>query len=317
MPKGTISVGIEIDSQSIRAAKIACGKSTAPGAMRMLLVEEITGTFTKDEEIIEGLGNLRQKLSIGSTDTVVTCVGGKQAYAAQLNFRKMPDDEMKTALKFEIRKNLSFDTAGATVEYQFLAEPPQKNDPAPVIVTAVANVLLQRTLRLFEKAGIPPTIVDVFPLVVANANWSATTAGNGAAEAVTVLHIGPDYSTLVIDGAAAPFYNRTIYFSAAELFGATAGEGLAAREIERRITGFTEEINRSITFYEGTYKAKTAAGPIMVTGTFCLPELLAKITQDIGLATSIITIPGIERPNAAQHSERFNIAITLGMRGCA
>ncbi len=314
MPKGMVSIGIEIDSQSIRAAKVRPGKSVKGSSPVISSLEEITGSFVKDEEIIDGLKTLRQKMAISSTDIVVTCVGGKQTYAVQLPFRKLPDEEMKTALKFEIRKNLSFDTSGASIEYQFLSQPAKKSDSAPVIVTAVANVLLQRYLRLFDKAGLPPSIIEVFPLTVANTLWAGKDIREPADCGKILLHIGPDFSTVVIDGNEIPFYNRTIYFSAAELFGPAPGEPLAAREIQRRIAAFTEEITRSLTYYESTYRTKTAT-TVTVLGSYVVPEIIAKITQDTGLTVNQLDLVNEFDAKQTTTAGKFDIAVSLGMRG--
>ncbi|MBN1576477.1 MAG: pilus assembly protein PilM [Chitinispirillaceae bacterium] len=316
MPKGAASVGIEIDSQSIRGAKIRPGKIGKAGGPLIAGLEELSGPFVKDAEIIDGLRTLRQKMSMSFADTLVTCVGGKQTYAAQLFFRKLPDEEMKTALKFEIRKNLSFDTAGSTVEYQILSAPAKKTDSVPVIVTSVANVLLQRHLRLFEKAGLPPFVIDVFPLTVANAFRAGRSGAESAERGAVILHIGPDFSTVVIEGngTVIPFYNRTIYFSAAEIFDAGGKEPPAPREIERRINAFTGEISRSLAYYQNTYHTVTDTS-ITVLGGYALPKLLEKIVHDTGLAINRLDLVNEFDARQTAPAGKFDIAVALGMRG--
>ncbi|MBN1306859.1 MAG: pilus assembly protein PilM [Chitinispirillaceae bacterium] len=316
MPKGAAAVGIELDSRSIRGAKIGPGKTVKAGGSLIAALEELSGPFAGDEAIVDGLRRLRQKMAISFADTVVTCVGGKQTYAAQLSFRKLPDEELKTALKFEIRKNLSFDTAGSVVEYQFLSAP-KKNEPAPVIVTSVVNALLQRQLRLFEKAGLPPTIIDVFPLTVANAFRTGRAGAESPERGAVILHIGPDFSTVVIegDGSDIPFYNRTIYFSAAEIFDGGAGEPLASpREIELRINAFTAEISRSLAYYQSAYRAATDSS-LTVLGGYALPELLEKVGHDTGLAVTRLDLVNEFDARQTAPPGRFDVAVTLGMRG--
>lgn len=312
MPKGAVSIGFDIDSQSIRAAKVMCTGSGKDTKVSIVSLEEITGSFVKDEDIVEGLKKLKQKISLTVADNVVTCVGGKQTYVAQLAFRKLPEEEMKTALKFEIRKNLPFDTAGASLEYQFLKQPEKKSDTAPLIVTSVATVLLQRYLRLFDKAGIQPAIIDVFPLTLANAFRACNDITSSAETSGVILHIGSDYSTVVIDGDEIPFFNRTIYFAAAQMFGNTRDENLAPKEIERMITSFTEEISRSLTYYETTYRASTPK-TITVVGSYSTPELLDVIARNTRLAVNNLELVKRIDPKRAG-SDKFDIAVTLGMR---
>ena len=312
MPKGGTAVGIECDSRSLRAAKLTSGKSG--GKPAVLAVEEITGRFSKDEEIAEGLTSLRRKMGISSSDAVITCVGGKQAYTAQLSFKKMPDEEMKTALKFEIRKNLSFDTAGAAIDFQFLAEPARKNDPVPVVVTAVSQQQVQRHLLLFEKANIVPTVLEVLPLTIANAFLSDRANLEKSELGRTILHIGPEYSTLVVEGTGIPFYTRTIYFAAGELFGREQPPDMSPEEFVHRITVFSEEINRSLVYYESAFKTMTSS-ELTVLGPFDQPELLEKITGDTGLKLSRLELAKQFEVPEPVPAGKFETAIALALRG--
>jgi len=313
MTARAVSIGIDLDMQSIRAVKIKhsnAGKNDKP---IICAIEEMTGTFVKDEDIIAGLKAMKQRLSVSFSDTIVTCIGGKQTYAAQIPFKKMPDDEMRTALKFEIRKNIPFDTAGATIEYQFLTQNIKKNEQAPLIVTAVSNIILQRYLRLFDKSGLRPDIIDVFPLTIANAFNIQSEKIKECEKNAIMIHIGSEFSTLVIDGINVPFFNRTIYFSAGELFGAARSDQLAQREIDRRVASFSEEIVRSLDFYESAYHAK-ASNVITVLGNYLVPELLQKINTDTGLAVKPLDLIKSIDDKRSGIDGKFDIALALGMR---
>lgn len=316
MPKGASAIGIEIDSQAIRAARVAPGRGGGAHAT-VSAIEEVGGSFTTDEQIVEGLRMLRKRLEISFADTVVTCVGGKQVYATQMMFKKLSDDEMKTALKFEIRKNLPFDTANATIEYQFLSQPSKKNEFAPLIVTAVANTLLRKTLALFEKAGLPPTIIDLFPLTVANSLWAGKLAAGAAPDtAATVLHIGPEFSTVVIDGDKVPFFTRTIYFNTVESPVAAQQTPVVTTtgDFDRKAAAYTEEISRSLAYYRTTFRTRTAPS-LVVLGAYALPELLDKIMRDTSLTISRLDLVSDLDAHQTAPAGKFDIAVTLGLRG--
>jgi Tfp pilus assembly PilM family ATPase len=311
MSEHGVSIGIDLDMQSIRAVKIRnTGKSTKPVISS---IEEITGMFIKDEEVIAGLKAIRQRLSVSYTDTIITNIGGKQIYAAQIAFKKMPDEEMHTALKFEIRKNIPFDTAGATINYQFISQNVKKNELSPLVVTAVSNIILQRYLRVFEKSGLKPEIIDVFPLTIANAYHIHRDTCKEAEKNGCILHIGSEFSTIVIDGENIPFFNRIIYFAANELFGPAKSDQIAQREIERRIAAFTEEIVRSLAYYETTYHAK-ASNILTVLGNYPVPELLQKIQSDTGLTVKLLNLIGSIDNKYASADSKFDIALVLSMR---
>jgi type IV pilus assembly protein PilM len=314
MPKGATAIGIEIETQAIRAACISPSKADTHASISA--IEEIIGTFVTDEQIIEGLRTLRKKMDISFADSIVTCVSGKQVYAAQMTFKKLPDEELRNALKFEIRKNLPFDTSNATIEFQSLSASSKKNELMPLMVTAVANPLLQKTLQNFEEAGLPPSIIDIFPLTVANSLWtskSAMATSPGTAQAI--LHIGPEFSTVVIDGENVPFFTRTIHFNPIEA-ATTQGQPSATQshDLDRKISAFTEEIARSLAFYRTSFKTHTAA-TLLALGGHATTEILARISRDTGL--SISTLDLISELDARQTAVagKFEIAIILGLRG--
>ncbi len=314
--KGPVSIGIEIDSQSVRAAKMRHGKPglTNVGNPVIELLKEVPGPFITDEQIISALKTLHQQLPIGANDAVATCIGGKQVYAAQHQFRKLPDDEMKTALRFEIRKNLSFDTAGASIDYQLLEQPSRKNDLVPVIVTAVAQQQVQRYLHFFSKAGITPSVLEVFPLTVANAFLSDRNNLEKSDLGKTILHVGPDYSTLVIEGTGVPFYTRTIYFAAEELFGGAPPEDVTPEVFVHRLTTFTEEINRSLVYYESIFKTMTHS-TMTILGSYPQPELLEKISGDTRLKISWLELAQKFEVKEQVPAGRYETAIALALRG--
>ena len=314
--KGPVSIGIDIDTQSMRAARMRHGKPgyTNVGNPVIESLKEISGPFSTDEQTVKGLKKLQQQLSIGPNDAVAISISGKQVYAAQLMFRKLPDNEMKTALKFEIRKNLSFDTAGASIDYQFLAEPARKNDQAPVIVTAVSERQVQHQLQLFDKARIAPSVLEVFPLTVANAFLSDRSNLEKSDLGKIVLHIGSEYSTLVIEGTGIPFYTRTIYFAAETLFGHEPPPEMTPEEFVHRISTFTEDINRSLVYYESTFKTMTAS-VVTLLGGYHEPELLEKISGDTGLSVRRLDLAKQFEAEEQVPAGTFDIAIALALRG--
>jgi Tfp pilus assembly PilM family ATPase len=271
------SIGLDFDSTAIRGARI----ELAPGGSETMYVlkqlEQVRGSFTKDEALISGLKQIRDKLQISAADRLVTCVSGKQVYAAQMPFKKLPAAEMKNALRIEIRKSLPFESSGSIIEYQ----PIDGNDKADVgeyFVTAVANILLDRHLQILGKAGLKPSSVDVLPAAVANTLYAGVTdleQGN----AYVMIHVGPSVCTLVIDGRGAQFFHRTIYFVAEEMFGeAQPATPLPQREWDRRMTALGDEVVRSISFYEKSYRGSKIGG-VYLLGDYAKNEHLKTTIQ--------------------------------------
>jgi Tfp pilus assembly PilM family ATPase len=162
------SIGIEYDTMSIRAAKLNLIKSGSKTTVKVMGLSELYGDFSNDDNISGGMKKIKEKIAVNPSDRVVTCLAGKQVYVTQMPFKKLADDEMKGALRIEIKKNLPFEVAGASIDYQ-LVEDSKKDNLYQFIVTAVPSIMLTRHVNMMERLGIKPYIVDVLPLAIANA----------------------------------------------------------------------------------------------------------------------------------------------------
>lgn len=305
------TIGIEHDHLAIRGARLAMD---GRGGFSVDRLEEVHGNFSDDDALLEGFRRLKASIRMGSKDCVSTSLSGKQVFAAQLEFRRLKADEMEQALRLEIRKNVHFEVATSTLDYAVIDETGDGSSGAPtqVLVSLAANSLLSRELHLLEKAGFPVSVVDVLPLGVANALWASRV--NQVHDFPRIaLHVGPQVSTIVIDGESFPFFNRSIYFAAEDIF------KLAPTSItgDRRVQSFIEEIARSLTFYE---KSLNIAGfqEFVLLGDFLGKDLLLDIiSQSAGVPVRTMNLAGILGGPVEAPPGKFDLAISLALRGGA
>jgi Tfp pilus assembly PilM family ATPase len=306
------SIGIENDASSIRAAKISLTRSGSKTKVKVLGLSELRGDFSNDENISGGMKKIKEKIAVGSSDRVVTCLSGKQVWVAQMPFRRLPDEEMKNALRLEIKKNLPFEVAGASIDFQ-LIDGTKKGDEQQLIVTAVPNVMLTRHINMMERLGIKPYIVDVQPLAIANAfHLSQTSTALGLA--YVVLHIGPAVANLIVCGDdAVPFFHRSIYFSFEELFG--EGEEAPGEDtVARKIGDLTDEIGRSLSFYEKTFSINNFAGVFLLGEYLENESIKSAIASKTELQTEVIDVfSSLKQSSNAPHG-KFEVAMALAMR---
>jgi Tfp pilus assembly PilM family ATPase len=117
------SIGLEYDNAAIHCVRLQKEKTGGNEyCCEVEQVEEICGDFAREDDLVDGLKSIKDTIGIRAGENVVTCVGGKQVYTQQLRFRILPGDEMKSALLYEIRKNLPFEATGSSVEFQYLGE---------------------------------------------------------------------------------------------------------------------------------------------------------------------------------------------------
>lgn len=308
LSKPGFTFGIEHDHQAIRAARIS---SDGRGSFTVDRLEEVKGDFSEDGGLLDGFRKVKSLLNIGGRDSLVACLSGKQVFATEIPFRKLGPEEMEQALRLELRKTVHFEVATATLDFEILEENGGSNGGmTQVIVSMAANQLLKRHLGLLEKAGLKAVAVEVLPIAVANAIW-AWKGGKPGDHPLVALHVGPQVSTIVIDGENSQFFNRNIYFAAEDVFGPNA----SADDREKRIRSLTDEISRSLIFYEKSSQI-TGFQEIMMLGEFLDQEQLKNQIQkatglairNLGLAENL----GSVREDVAG---RFDLAVALALRG--
>lgn len=312
--KSITTVGIEFDNLGIRAAKVTSVRKKKKIIYLLEGLEEVAGDFSKDDILAQGLKEMCGKIGLKAKDRVVASLSGKQVYVTHVKFKPLPVMEMKNALRFEIRKNLPFEAAGAALDYQILeGRTPEEKARPTVMVTAVASQLLERLIQVLGKADIRPWIVDVLPMVIANAFWVARDTPPPMAAHVMV-HFSPDVCNLVIDGVSAPFFSRSVYFAAEEIYG-KAAKPVPEQDRAKRLEGLAEELRRSLSYYEKTFGVSNFGWVYLVGNYVQNPDLRALIREKLGLPVD--ETPLLERIGSEVESVpgRFDLAVTLALRG--
>ena len=306
--KPGLTVGIEYDHLAIRAALL---NSDGRGTFSVAKLEEIRGAYAEDRAILEGFRQVKTKLGLSGRDPVVTCLSGKQVFATQLPFRRLGAEEMEQALRLELRKTVHFEVATSTLDYQILGEDDGSNGgEAQVLVALASTSLLNRQLALLEKAGLKAMAVDVLPVAIANSLW-AWKAGDELHHPLVAVHIGPQVSTIVIDGEYSPFFNRNVYFAAEDVF----GENANPVDREKRIQSLAEEVSRSIIFYE---KNSEISGfqEILLLGDYLEgSSLMEKLQRQTGLPVQKMDLAGKMGSIREPQPGRFDLAVALALRG--
>jgi Tfp pilus assembly PilM family ATPase len=301
-------IGIEHDIQGIRAARLS---TDGRGGFTVARLEEIKGDYSEDLGLLDGLRKIRGTLGVGVRDAVVACLSGKQVFASQIPFRKLGSEEMEQALRLELRKTVHFEVATSTLDYQVLDESEGSSGAESQVMVALAsNSILSRHLRLLERAGLKAVAVDVLPVAISNALW-AWKAGDAGDHPMVALHVGPQTSTIVIDGEHSPFFNRTVYFAAEEVFGPNASEADRAK----RLRSLSDEISRSLVFYE---KNEQVSGfqEIVLLGEYLDKETLAQHVQNAtGLPVRKMNLAGKLSSGKEPEPGRFDLAVALALRG--
>ncbi|MCL2688674.1 MAG: pilus assembly protein PilM [Chitinispirillia bacterium] len=315
MAKKQTLVGIDQDGGSIRAVRLGLDRSKGANAkaseFRLLETQEIEGSFTSDESLFTALKQLRDKMSISPADKVATCLSGKQTYAAEMNVKKLPDEEMKSMLKLELRKTMPFEPSAAVFDFNWLPADPDapKDRGVPIIVTAATSMALNKHLNVYEKAGIRPFVVEVLPIAAANSFWSLRKEESEGNQTFVILHVGSDMCTLIIDGDKSPFFNRSFGFDMPGVAAMPANSPDAMLQMSI----LSDELNKSLTYYRNTYKNDNIS-TITLMGSHATHSIFEAVGKKTGLViepSQTAQIVGRAKPPVAG---KFDLAVALAMQ---
>lgn len=305
-PKPCFAVGIEFDHLAVRGARLAFDEK---GGQSVDSLVDVTGNFSEDGDLIEGLRQVKDRLKMGAKDILATCLSGKQVSVSQITFRRLPPEEMEQALRIEMRKSVPFEITGSTLDYQILGEVDSPSETIQILVALAGSGMLSRQLKVLEKAGLAPSIVDVLPVVACNALWASVGIPKSDAPHVAV-HIGPQISTIVIDGARSPHFNRYVYFSAEDF----VGKGPGSPDVDKRIQSLVDEVSRSLAFYEKSTFA-TGFQEVLLMGEYLdTPNLADRIRRQTGLGVRKMDIPKKLGYSHDMPHGRFDLATALALR---
>lgn len=304
-PRTGHAVGLEFDHLAIRAARLVLNVGSAHAVENLV---DVAGDFTTDDGLVDGLRQVRDRLKLTPREPLGTCLAGKQVSVSQIPFRRLAREEMEPALRLEARKHVPFDVAGAALDYQVLDGAPEGSQSIDVLVALAGAGILAQHLKVLERAGLNPSVVDVLPVAVGNALWNWVDPFRQDAHHVA-LHIGPQVSTIVIDGARSPYFNRYVYFAAEDCVGREP-EGA---ESERRVQSLVDEVSRSLAFYESSAGARGFQEISLLGEYLDIPFLEERLRRQTGLTIRKMDMP---RRLGYQHNipeGRFDLAIALAL----
>ena len=286
MPKKKETVaGFDIDRAGIRAVKAVREDVHGDSTFRADGVAFRNGPFATDQDTIAALREVARELSVSRWTRVVSCISGKDVFVGPMEFRRLPDSEMSSALRFEMRKSIPFDIASSIIDYQVLPSADAQSDRVRLMVSVVARPLLETHLALFAAAGLKPDVVDVLPLACGNVLSAVRAAKPAPGIAQVALHISQQVTVVVVDGDGVPFLSRSIYFDAAGVFGPKAAS-LPEQDQRLRAEMLIDEISRTLAYYESTCKVSNF-GSFRLLGEFAsLTGMSEFISKGTGLAAN-------------------------------
>jgi type IV pilus assembly protein PilM len=165
----TETIGLDIGSHSIKLAGL---KMTSKGPFLTCLgMKEIPPGKDKEDvnTFAETLKALLKEVDL-KTKKVKLVVSGSGVHIKRITIPSIPKDELKEAVRWEIKAYLPFPVETAKIDFHILDEFIEDNiKKLDLIVVACPNSLIDRTLSIAKGAGLQPIHLDVSPFAFWNA----------------------------------------------------------------------------------------------------------------------------------------------------
>ncbi len=243
-------IGIDIDSSSVKVVEIEPGKETLVRAFGVSNLE-FKGKPSPDEVVraqtealSEAIASLPPRKKF---ENVVSLVRGRDVRTRILSFPPMPRKEIAGVVEREVRKDAAVPIEDLIFDYSLLRMVRERGqDKQQVMIISANRDLVYENINVLRTFGVLPAAISasscgLYASLSRSGIWSS-------GEAIALIDIGADISTMLIFG------NETLYFQ---------------REI---FTGYND---MRTAFEEGEEEAEMDFGPGVAGGPSSIEEIPA------------------------------------------
>lgn len=297
-------VGIDIGSSSVKIVQLKDNKGVLQllnaGILPLPPEAIVDNTLMDSSSIAMVIKNLVTGLGIKVKD-VACSISGNSVIIRKIVLPAMPQEELEDQISWEAEQYIPFDINDVNMDFQILS--PDNNDPSKMNVLLVASKkdIINDYVAVFSEAGMQLSVVDVDSFAVQNAfeanhNYSSE-------DILALVNIGASVMNINIIKDGITLFTRDVQM----------GGNLYTEEIQKQIglssedaeTGkllayestneplknvilkvnetLTQEIRRSLDFYNSTASDERISGVFISGGCSKVYNLIDTISEKIGL----------------------------------
>jgi len=242
-------IGLDIGSRTIKAVEL-----TREGHGFVMTGYGQTEVVSEDQRPDAILEVLRENSF--HTKRVVTSVYGKSVIVRYLSMTRMPEEDLRNAIRYEADKYIPFDVEDVVMDSQALPDDQladMSENEMRVLLVAVKRSLIEDHVSLLNGLGLQATIIDVDSFAVGNAFELARGGAfyeDDADRAIALLDIGANKTNINIFYNGASYFTREIYLAGDDFTHAISkrvGLDLEAAEMRKRDPGdHPEEVMEAV-----------------------------------------------------------------------
>lgn len=302
-------IGIDIGSSSVKLVQLKDYK----GSLQLLNVgiaplppEAIVDNTLMDSSAIAlVIKNLVASLDIKVKDAVCS-ISGNSVIIRKILLPAMPQEELEDQIAWEAEQYIPFDINDVNMDFQILS--PDNNDPTKMNVLLVASKkdIINDYLAVFSEAGMQLSVVDVDSFAVQNA-FEANHDFN-TQEIIALVNIGATVMNINVIKAGITLFTRDVQMGGnlyteeiQKQLGLSSEEAeigkLLVRETNNELIRtviakvnetITQEIRRSLDFYNSTANDERISAVFVSGGCSKVYNLISAISEKTGLSTEMV-----------------------------
>lgn len=297
-------VGIDIGSSSVKVVQLKDNK----GFLQLLnagiypLPPEaiVDNTLMDSTSIAAAIKNLASSLGIKIKD-VVCSISGNSVIIRKIVLPAMPQEELEDQISWEAEQYIPFDINDVNMDFQILS--PDSNDPSKMNVLLVASKkdIINDYVSVFNEAGMQLSVVDVDSFAVQNA--FEANHDYSSEDIIALVNIGASVMNINVIKDGITLFTRDVQMGG-NLYteeiqkqiglsseDAEAGKLLAHESFNEPLRNvilkvnetITQEIRRSLDFYNSTASDDRISGVFVSGGCSKVYNLIDTIAEKIGL----------------------------------
>ena len=297
-------IGVDIGSSSVKIVQLKDNKGTFQllnvGIMPLPPEAIVDNTLMDSSAIAAVIRNLVASLGIKIKD-VVCSISGNSVIIRKIVLPAMPQEELEDQISWEAEQYIPFDINDVNMDFQILS--PDSNDPSKMNVLLVASKkdIINDYVSVFSDAGMQLAVVDVDSFTVQNA--FEANHDFSSEDIFALVNIGASVMNINVIKDGITLFTRDVQMGG-NLYteeiqkqlglsseDAETGKLLASEsnnEVLRNIIlkvndTITQEIRRSLDFYNSTANNDRISGVFISGGCSKVFNLIDTISEKIGL----------------------------------
>lgn len=204
-------LGLDLGSECIKAVEIVKDRD------EFKIVGFGQVEVPSPDERMDALSDLLKHCSF-RTKRVATAVSGRSVIVRYVNMVDVPDDNLKSAIRYEADRYIPFDLDQVVLDCHRIEDAPGVGDKQmKVLLVAVKRDVVDEQVGLLQRVGLQPQVVDVDAFALGNVfALGGPTYETAAGKVVALVDIGATKTVVNVVRGPESHFTREVYVGGAE-----------------------------------------------------------------------------------------------------